>query len=56
MVTSFFSDEYIKKMQPYIQQTTNQLLHALKSKGCAARPIDIVEEFALPLPSYASWH
>lgn len=53
-MASFFSDEYIKNMQPYIQTTTDELLHAMKAKGCADGPIDLVEQFALPLPSYAS--
>lgn len=55
MVAPFFSEEYIKKMQPYIQKTTDELLNTLKGKGCGNGPVDLVEEFALPLPSYASW-
>lgn len=54
MVAPFFSDEYIKKMEPYIQKTTDKLLDALRAKGCADGPVDLVEEFALPLPSYVS--
>lgn len=54
MVAPFFSEEHLKKMQPYIQKTTDELLNTLKTKGCGNGPVDLVEEFALPLPSYAS--
>ncbi|XWW96314.1 hypothetical protein V2A60_004287 [Cordyceps javanica] len=52
MVAPFFSDERIQSMQPYIQKTADDLLRAMKAKGCATGPVDFVEQFALPLPSY----
>ncbi|KAJ2979340.1 hypothetical protein NQ176_g3315 [Zarea fungicola] len=41
MVAPFFSEEYIKKMQPYIQKTTDELLNTLKGKGCGNGPVDL---------------
>lgn len=52
MVEPFFVPEHVKKLQPYIQKTVNDLLGALKAKGCADGPVDLVQEFALPVPSY----
>ncbi|UKZ54429.1 hypothetical protein TrVGV298_008237 [Trichoderma virens] len=52
MVESLFSAEHIKDMQPYIQKTVDNLLAALKAKGCANGPVDLIKEFALPVPSY----
>ncbi|KAH0599481.1 hypothetical protein MHUMG1_02269 [Metarhizium humberi] len=39
-------------MHPFIQKTVDDLLAAMKAKGCAAAPVDLVKEFALPVPSY----
>ncbi|EFY95881.1 Cytochrome P450 CYP55A20 [Metarhizium robertsii ARSEF 23] len=52
MVNHFFTPEYIKSLQPYIQKTVDDLLDALKTKGCASGPVDLVKEFALPVPSF----
>ncbi|KID66124.1 cytochrome P450, partial [Metarhizium brunneum ARSEF 3297] len=52
MVNHFFTPEYIKSLQPYIQKTVDDLLDALKAKGCASGPVDLVKEFALPVPSF----
>ncbi|RMJ17177.1 Cytochrome P450 55A2 [Fusarium kuroshium] len=52
MVESLFTPEHIKKLQPYIQKTVDDLLAAMKKKGCATGPVDLVKEFALPVPSY----
>ncbi|KID94108.1 cytochrome P450, partial [Metarhizium majus ARSEF 297] len=52
MVNYFFTPEYIKSLQPYIQKTVDDLLDALKTKGCASGPVDLVKEFALPVPSF----
>ncbi|KAG8410335.1 hypothetical protein J3459_017145 [Metarhizium acridum] len=52
MVNYFFTPEYIKSLQPYIQKTVDDLLDALKAKGCASGPVDLVKEFALPVPSF----
>lgn len=52
MVSKFFTDEHVKSLQPFIQKTVDDLLAAMKAKGCAAAPVDLVKEFALPVPSY----
>ncbi|KAM5359616.1 hypothetical protein ACJZ2D_014337 [Fusarium nematophilum] len=52
MVEPIFAPENVKKMQPYFQKTVDDLLAAMKSKGCANGPVDLVKEFALPVPSY----
>ncbi|KAL6871607.1 cytochrome P450 [Trichoderma longibrachiatum] len=52
MVEPFFSARHVREMQPYIQKTVDDLLGALKAKGCADGPVDLVQEFALPVPSY----
>ncbi|KAK4121980.1 cytochrome P450 [Parathielavia appendiculata] len=52
MVESWFTPEKVKSMQPYIDKTVNDLLDRMKVKGCAGGPVDFVEEFALPVPSY----
>jgi nitric oxide reductase len=54
MVEPIFSPEAVKNLQPYIQKTVDGLLDELKSKGCADGPVDLVQEFALPVPSYVS--
>jgi hypothetical protein len=55
MAESWFTPEKIKSMQPYIDKTVNDLLDRMKSRGCASGPVDLVEEFALPVPSYVRW-
>ncbi|KAF4964748.1 hypothetical protein FSARC_7347 [Fusarium sarcochroum] len=52
MVEPIFTSEAVKKLQPYIQKTVDDLLEALNQKGCADGPVDLVQEFALPVPSY----
>ncbi|GAB1317816.1 hypothetical protein MFIFM68171_08026 [Madurella fahalii] len=52
MVESFFTPEHVKSMRPYIDKTVNDLLDRMKQKGCANGPVDLVEHFALPVPSY----
>jgi nitric oxide reductase len=52
MVEAWFTPEKVKSMQPYIDKTVNDLLERMKNKGCANGPVDLVEEFALPVPSY----
>ena len=51
MVGGFFTPEYVKSLGPYIQKTIDDLLDAMVKKGS---PVDFVQEFALPLPSYVS--
>ncbi|KAK3305867.1 cytochrome P450 [Chaetomium strumarium] len=52
MVQSWFAPEKVESMQPYIEKTVSDLLDRMKAKGCADGPVDLVEEFALPVPSY----
>ena len=52
MVQSWFTPEKVQSMRPYIDKTVNDLLDRMKAKGCADGPVDFVEEFALPVPSY----
>jgi fungal nitric oxide reductase len=52
MVESYFTPEHVRQMQPYIQKTVDDLLDALKAKGCSDGPVDLVKEFSLPVPSY----
>lgn len=52
MVQPFFTAEHVKELQPYIQKTVDDLLSALKAKGCADGPVDLIKEFALPVPSH----
>ena len=52
MAEPWFTPEKVKEMQPYIDKTVNDLLDRMKAKGCANGPVDLVEEFALPVPSY----
>ena len=51
MVEPLFVADHIKTLQPYIQKTVDDLLDAMLAKGCA-EPVDLVEQFALPVPSY----
>ena len=52
MVQSWFTPEKVKSMRPYIDKTVNDLLDRTISRGCAKGPVDLVEQFALPVPSY----
>ncbi|KAL2117673.1 hypothetical protein VTJ04DRAFT_7333 [Mycothermus thermophilus] len=52
MVQPWFTPEKVQSMRPYIDKTVNDLLDRLKAKGCADGPVDFVEHFALPVPSY----
>ncbi|KAH7130322.1 cytochrome P450 [Dendryphion nanum] len=51
MVESLFTYEAVDKLRPHIQKTTDTLLDAMIKAGCD-QPVDLVEKFALPLPSY----
>lgn len=52
MVESWFTPEKIKSMGPYIDKTVNDLLDRMKSRSSGKEAVDLVEEFALPVPSY----
>ncbi|KAL8302923.1 hypothetical protein RB600_006682 [Gaeumannomyces tritici] len=51
MVEPLFVLEHIKTLQPYIQKTVDGLLDKLAAKG-GKEPVDLIESFALPVPSY----
>lgn len=53
MVVRFFSEEYIENLKPYVQKTVQDLLTTVEAKGCD-EPVDLIESFALPVPSYVS--
>jgi hypothetical protein len=50
-VEPLFTREHIDRMRPHIQQTVDSLLDALIKEG-GDKPVDLVEKFALPVPSY----
>ncbi|KAK0612114.1 cytochrome P450 [Immersiella caudata] len=52
MVESFFTPEHVQTLLPYIQKTADDLLAKMKTKDLSKGPVDLVENFALPLPSY----
>ncbi len=52
MVEPLFVLEHIKTLQPYIQKTVDDLLDAMVKKGYPNGSADLIEEFALPVPSY----
>ncbi|KAK4220454.1 putative cytochrome P450 B-class [Podospora fimiseda] len=52
MVESVFTKEHIDSLKPYIQGTVEDLLNKMKEKGCSKGPVDLIQEFALPVPSY----
>ncbi|CAM1510622.1 Fc.00g009570.m01.CDS01 [Cosmosporella sp. VM-42] len=51
MVEPLFVKDHIESMRPYIQKTVDGLLDAMIANGCET-PVDLVEKFALPVPSY----
>jgi cytochrome P450 len=53
MVEPLFVKEHVQTMRPYIQKTVDDLLDAMVAKGCET-PVDLVDKFALPVPSYVS--
>jgi nitric oxide reductase len=52
MVEPFFITTHVMKMEPYIKETVADLLDRMKARGCADGPVDLIKEFALPVPSY----
>lgn len=53
MVEPIFAREQVLALKPFIQQTVDEVLSKMIAKGCA-EPVDLVAEFALPIPSYVS--
>lgn len=53
MVASFFTPESIHAMRPHIQRVVDYFLEEMIKGGCS-KPVDLVEKFALPIPSRVS--
>lgn len=51
MVEPLFTASSIQKLRPHIQETVTNLLDSMISDG-GSSPVDLVEKFALPVPSY----
>jgi fungal nitric oxide reductase len=51
MVEPIFTKESVDKMRPQIQRTVDDLLDVMFQAG-GKEPVDLVEKFALPVPSY----
>ncbi|OJD17882.1 hypothetical protein AJ78_02054 [Emergomyces pasteurianus Ep9510] len=51
MIASLVTREHAESMRPHIQATADALLDEMVKTGCE-KPVDLVEKFALPLPSY----
>ncbi|OIW26840.1 cytochrome P450 [Coniochaeta ligniaria NRRL 30616] len=53
MVEPFFTTTHVTEMEPYIKKTVTDLLDRVRAAGRAANgPVDLIQEFALPVPSY----
>lgn len=50
MVAQAFTKEHVESMRPEIQATVNRCLNEMVMGGCE-KPVDLVEKFALPVPS-----
>jgi len=48
-----FAREHVESMRPHIEKTVNSLIDTLIEKGREG-PVDLVEFFSLPVPSYVS--
>lgn len=53
MVESLFNWDAVAKLRPHIQATVDQLLDKMASES-DGKPVDLVDKFALPVPSYVS--
>lgn len=51
MVESIFTYDHIQSMRPQIQETVDNLLNTMIADG-GATSFDLVDKFALPVPSY----
>ncbi|KAH6887490.1 cytochrome P450 55A3 [Thelonectria olida] len=51
MVEPLFVKEKVEALKPYIQKTADDLLDAMIAGGCD-EPVDLIDKFALPVPSY----
>jgi nitric oxide reductase len=55
MVESSFSKQSIDGLRPHIQATVDRLLDIMLKNG-GKSPMDLVENFALPVPSYVRFY
>jgi nitric oxide reductase len=53
MVESIFTKEHIDGLRPSIQKTVDDLLDTLVKEG-GSSPVDFIDKFALPVPSYVN--
>ena len=53
MVEPPFTQEHVDKMRPQIQKTVDSLLDDML-KQRSEQPMDLVEKFSLPVPSFVS--
>jgi nitric oxide reductase len=53
MVEPLFVRDAVEKLRPHVQRTVDDLLDRMIKAGCK-EPIDLVEKFSLPVPSYVS--
>lgn len=51
MVEPFFTEDHVESLRPYIKETVQGLLNDMVANGCD-ESVDLVEKFALPVPSY----
>lgn len=51
MVAPIFQKPHVETLKPYIQKTVDDLLSSMIEGGCS-KPVDLVEKFSLPVPSY----
>ncbi|MBE3046033.1 hypothetical protein IMZ48_26535 [Candidatus Bathyarchaeota archaeon] len=51
MVSAIFEKANVEKMKPLIRKTVDDLLNSMIKAGCS-KPVDLVESFSLPIPSY----
>ncbi len=53
MLEPSFTAEAVDKMRPMMQGIVDTVLETMVKKGCP-NPVDLVEEFAQPVPTQAS--
>jgi hypothetical protein len=54
MVEPLFSKDKVEALKPYIQKTAEDLLESMIAGGCD-KPVDLIDKFALPVPSYVRY-
>jgi nitric oxide reductase len=52
MVEDLFTRDAVEKLRPHIQKTVDTLLDEMIAKGEPGKPVDLINAFSLPLPSY----